>query len=457
MNVIVVGDGVVGYTLADFLSREGHNVVFIDKDAGNVKKASQELDVSCIRGNGQSTGVLFEAGIRGTDVLIAATTSDEVNMVCCLTAKKLGAKYTVARIGDPEYAEELAMLKDELEIDMIINPERETALEISRIIRLPAAIHVESFLGGSVEMVEYRVNENDTLVGIPLHVLARNHPNMLFCAVERHNDIIIPNGGYEMRAGDIIYVIGEPTGITKFFKDTGKYVHKIKNAMIIGGGRVAYYLSKILLNMGIKIKIIELDRERCVELNELLPRVMVINGDGMEQELLDSENIEVVGAFIAITSSDEDNVMASMYALQRGIAKIITRLNKINYTRILNNLGFDSVISHKLIMANLIMRYVRSVDSAENNTAEGLYKMLSGNVEVLEFTATSTTHFLNTKLKELNLIKNLLISAIARGSKIIIPRGDDCILEGDKVIITTTGENITDLNQIFMTTAASLP
>ena len=449
MNVIVAGDSNVGYVIAEALYKEGCNVVLIDKNEDTIAKANAELDVICIKGKGHSAGVLLEAGIRDADILIAASPSDEMNMVCCLTAKKLGASYTVARIRDPEYAHELDMLKNELGIDLIINPEREIALEISRVVRFPSAVDIESFVGGRVEMVEFRVFENDPMVGVPLHKLAKTHSDILFCAVERESEIIIPNGEYMMQVGDMVFIVGEPFCVMQFFKKTGKYMQKIKNSIIIGGGKVAYYLSQVMVEMGIKVKIIEANKDRCMELNELLPKVMVINGDGTEQDLLDSENIEETGAFIALSNNDEDNAMASLYAMRCGVKTIITMLNRVSYIDILKSFGIYSSVCPMFTTANMITRYVRSVKNSKGSFVENLYKMLDGNVEVLEFTATSTTHFLDIAIMELNLRKNLLIAAIARGRKIIVPRGTDKIHEGDKIVVVAPGGKIVDLNDIF--------
>ena len=449
MNIIVVGDGNVGYAIAEALSKEDCNVVLIERNKETFKKASAELDIITIKGSGYSASSLLSAGVRDADMLIAVTASDEMNMVCCLTSKKLGARYTVARIRDPEYAIELDMLKSELEIDLIINPEREIALEISRIVRFPSAADVETFVGGRVEMAEFRVLENDPLVGIPLKKLAKTHSSILFCAVDRDSDTIIPNGEYEMQVGDMVFIAGEPFSVMQFFKNTGKYMDRIKNSMIIGGGKVAFYLARVLLEMGIKVKIIETDKDRCKELSEALPKVMVICGDGTEQEILDSENIEDTDAFITLSGNDEDNAMASLYALRRDVKKIITLLNRANYISILKSFGIDSVVSPMQTTSNMITRYVRSVQNSEGVFVENLYKMLNGTVEVLEFTVTQDTHFQNIKLMDLNLRKNLLIAAIVRKRKIIVPRGTDKIVEGDKVVVVALSGKIVDLNDIF--------
>ena len=307
MKIIIVGDGKVGFTLAEHLSQEEHDVTVIDTNDDALRRASESLDVMCVKGNGASISALRESGADTADVVIAATSMDEVNMVCCLTAKRLGAKYVIARVRNVEYAAELATLKQELGIDMVINPENATAVEISRLLRFPSAANIETFYRGRVELIGFRVQEGDFIVGHPLS--AQSHKlqelPMLMCAVERCGEVTIPDGSFVPQAEDRLYLIGQPSGLTDFFKLLGRYTPRLKDVFLVGGGRIAHYLTAILEHLGMRVKIVERSMDRCRHLSEVLPRTMVICGDGTDQELLEQENISAADAFVALTDRDE--------------------------------------------------------------------------------------------------------------------------------------------------------
>ena len=331
-----MGDGKVGFTLAEHLSREEHDVTVIDTNDDALRRASESLDVLCVKGNGASIMALRESGVDTADIIIAATSLDEVNMVCCLTAKRLGAKYTIARVRNVEYAVELSVLKKELGIDMVINPENATAVEISRLLRFPSAANIETFYRGRVELIGFRVQEDDFICG---HSLAElNHRvkelPILFCAAERGDEVIIPDGRYAPQAGDKLYLIGQPIGMSQFFKLLGRYTPKVKDVFIVGGGRIAHYLTAILEGMNMHVKLVERNMDRCRHISEVLPRTMVICGDGTDQELLESESVSASDAFIALTDRDEDNLIISLYAMQMGIGKVIAKSNRQNYAGI---------------------------------------------------------------------------------------------------------------------------
>ncbi len=455
MKIIIIGDGKVGYSLAENLSIENNDVTIIDKNSEALKKASENLDVMCIRGNGVSTKILLEAGIKEADLLIAATTSDEMNMVCCLTAKKLGVTHTIARIRDPEYANELSLLKADLDLDMVINPEQAAASEIARLLRFPPAVNVEVFAKGRVEMVEIKVTESISLVGMKLKDIPNKiSSSILIGAVLRDDEAIIPHGEFEFKENDTLYIIGQPSRVFDFCKRIGIYIHKITNVMILGGGRIAYYLAKYLEEEEIKGKIIEINRERCIELTELLPQTLIICGDGSDETLLHSENISDMGAFVSITGRDEDNLISALSAKQCGVQKVIAKINRINNLGIISNMGIDSVVSPKLITSNHILRYVRGLKNALGNPANTLYKIIGDQVEALEFTAGSSTVFINIPLKELQLVKGVLVAVIVRKNEIIIPHGKDVIKSGDGVILITKDKRISDLNDILVSGGA---
>lgn len=450
MKIIIVGSGKVGYTLAQQLSTEDHDITLVDSDADVLSHVDDTLDVMCIKGNGASVEILKEANVAEADLLIAVTDGDELNMVCCVIGKKLGAKHTVARIRNTDYSNEYKMLKQELELDMVINPEMDAADEIARMLQFTLATNVETFANNMLEMVEFRVLESDRLIDTRLMDLTKKLPaKVLFCAVKRNGEIIIPKGTFVFNTDDLVYVMGERSDISNFFKYMGRSSHKAKNVTIIGGSRIAIYLTWILNEIGMNVKIIELDKNRCILLNEILSNTLIICGDGTDQEVLDNENIQTADAFVALTDRDEENLISSLYAHQCGVNKVVLKINRQNYFPIVKKLGLDSIVSPKFTTANNILRYVRALDNSQGSAVEKLYKILDDEAEVAEFTASSSANLLNIKLKDLKLKKDVLISAIVRNKKIIIPYGNDYIKEGDKVIVVTKTGFISDLSEIL--------
>jgi trk system potassium uptake protein TrkA len=450
MKIIIIGDGKVGYTLAENLSKENNDVTIIDKDPEPLKRASEYLDVMCIKGNGVSTKILMEAGVKEADLLIAATTSDEMNMVCCLTAKKLGAEHTIARIRDPEYASELIELKRDLGLDMVINPEHACANEIGRVLSYPSAVNVEPFAKGRVELVEMNVVEGMPLVGMKLKdISSKVATQILIGAVLRGDEVIIPNGDFQIQENDVIYIIGQSYNVYNFSNRVGMNNNKIKNVMIIGGGRVGFYLAQYLNEAGMKAKIIEIDKDRCYELSELLPDTLIINGDGSDEALLNSENLCEMDAFVTLTGRDEENLMAALYARQCGVRKVIAKINRINYASLIKSMGIDCVVSPKQITANGIIKYVRALKNAMGNPVETLYKLIGGKAEAIEFIAGQTTKFLNIPLRYIKLVDGVIFAAIVRKNEIIIPHGKDVVKLGDSVILITKDKQFMDFNDII--------
>lgn len=451
MKIIIVGDGKVGFTLAEQLSGEQHDVTVIDTNDDALRRASEALDVLCVKGNGASIMALRESGVDTADLLIAATSEDEVNMVCCLTAKRLGAKYTIARVRNVEYAVELAELKQELGIDLVINPENATAEEIARLLRFPSADHLDTFCRGRVEMIGFRVRESDFFCGHPLSELSRQVKELpiLFCAAERGDQVLIPDGSFVPQVNDKLYLIGQPVGMSRFFKLLGRHTQKIKEVTIVGGGRISYYLATILVGMNLHIKIVERSMEHCRRLSELLPQAMIICGDGTDQELLESENIAASDAFVALTDRDEDNLIISLYALQRGLGKVIAKSNRQNYAGIARAVGLDSVISPKLITAGHILQFVRGMENSKGSVMTALYKIADSKAEAMEFVVAPTTRHLGRPLKELRLKKGILMAVIVHQNRIIIPEGSSSLSQGDTVIIVSRDEHILDVNDIF--------
>lgn len=449
MNIIIVGDGKVGYTLAQFLSKDGHDITIIDKNAEALTRASETLDVMCVRGNGANVRTLIEAGIESADIIIAVTGNDELNMVCCLAAKQLGAKYSIARIRDPEYTESLTMLQNKLDIDQVINPERATAQEISRLLRFPFAINIESFAHGRVEMVEFRVEPTDPIIGVPLSKLHGKYPRIQFSAAQRNGEAFIPGGSFEIAAGDRMYATGDRESITKFFKQLGKDTQRMKSALLIGGGHISYYLAKIIAGMGVRLRMIEIKEDKCARLSDQLDNVMIICADGTDQEVLDSESVGECGALICLTDRDEENIITGMYGARRGAKKVIVKVNRLNTLEVMEDLGIESVVSPKLTTANAILRSVRALNNSRNSVVEKVYSMLGGKVEAYEFTALEGAPYLNIPLNRLNIKHGILVSVLVRDRKNIIPFGGDHIEAGDTVILTARAGTVVNLEDAF--------
>jgi len=452
MRILVVGDGKVGHTLAESLTSENHDVVIIDRDEEVLQHCQDTLDVLCIQGNGANAKTLLEADVSTADIVISATASDETNMLCCLIAKRLGAKYTIARIRDPEYNESLTLLQRELGIDLTTNPERATAMEISRLLRFPFASNIEPFAKGHVEMVEFRAQEKDSIVSWPLKQLAQHLPGIprvLYAAVEREGKVHIPNGDFIIRPGDRVHVAGDMVTITDYFRFLGRNAIKVKNVMLLGGGRISYYLAKMIIPMGIHVTIIEIDPQKAADLSEMLPQADVILGDGTDQDLLTQEAIENMDAFVCLCDRDEENLMTGLYAARQGVPKVIVKNNRVAYEDILSELGLDSMVSPRNITCNNILRYVRARVNGGGTTVERLYRLMEGKAEALEFIARAGDPYINVPLKDLQVSRDALVAVIVRGNKVIVPFGNDHIEDGDRVVIVAGESGISDLNEVI--------
>ncbi len=450
MNIVIVGGGKVGYTLTQQLAGEGHDVTVIDKRAESLAQSMDSVDVFCVEGNGASYTVQMEAGVQKADLLVAATSGDEINMLCCMVAKKLGAKHTIARVRDPEYQKQMIFLKEELGLSMVINPEMAAAGDISRMLRFPPAMNVEPFARGRVEMVEFRVKEGSPLIGLsladfPRHIKAR----VLVCAVGRGGQAYIPKGHFVIAPGDKLSVVADSQSISAFFRSLHTQQRRIKDVMIIGGGRIAYYLTRQLLDSGMHVKIIENNEARCHTLSSLLPKAEVLYGDGTDQELLHEEGLLSTDAFISLTGFDEENILLSMYANACGVKKVITKVNSTHLVNMLDSTGLETFISPKQITSHRILSYVRAMQNATGSSVETLYRLMEDKVEALEFRVHPSSRCIGTPLKDLPIRKEVLVSAIFRHNKALIPSGNDSIEIGDSVIIATTLRGLRDLDAIL--------
>ena len=450
MKIVIIGAGKIGLTLSGCLCREGDDVTLIDKSADTIERAVNSLDINGIVGNGVNLSVQREAGTDHADVVIATTFSDEINMLCCLIAKRLGARRAVARIRDPEYSRQFILLLDMMGLDMVVNPELESANEMSRLLRYPAAIGMDTFAKGRVDLAEMKIAPASPLDGLRVSELSSKLDcRVLVCAVQHGEEVYIPNGDSVLCAGDRIHFTASHNQLSGFFGKIDAYSKKLRRILIVGGGKIAYYLSRRLIDIGMSVKIIEQDEKRCLELSELLPKGEIICGDGTEKSLLDEIDFASSDACVALTGIDEENIMISMYAKQCGIEKIITKINKDTMTGLLASVGLDSVISPRQITANTILSYIRAMKNVEGSAVQTLYKLVDDRVEALEFRVSETSAVINTPMCDLKLKGNLLISCIIRENQIIIPGGQDVILPGDNVVVTTINEQLSDFDDIL--------
>ena len=453
MNIIIVGCGKVGCTIARYLSEEDNDLVLIDTKMDAFNKIVESMDVMVVKGNGLSAKVLEEANIREADMAICVTSSDETNILCCMTAKRLGAKHVIARVRDPEYALELDHLKKDLGLDMIINPEQQAALEIARLVRFPTATGIETFVGGRVESISFRMTEDNPLANkTVLQNFAKRRPDVLLVSVERKGEVFVPNGETMLLPDDIVRVLGQARAVSEFFKEIGIVTGKVKDAMIIGGGKITYYLGKILTQYNMQIKILEIDEEKCRYLSEELPDAMVIQGDGTDEDVLKSENMGKAGVVISLTDRDEENLVVALYSRQCGVQKMILKVNHISL-ELVKSLGFDSVICPKNITAYKIIRYVRGLkNSAGRSQIQTMYKIAETDeerIEALEFNVTAAERCLHIPLRQLRLKKGVLVGCIVRHGTVIIPSGATELHEHDSVIIIAKNEELATLDEIM--------
>jgi len=450
MKIIIVGCGKVGVTLAEQLNREGHDITVIDTDGEKLRTITVQIDIMGVEGNGAIYQTQMDAGIEEADLLIATTTSDELNMLCCLIAKKAGNCQTIARVRNPEYSQEIQFLREELNLSMAINPELAAAMEISRLLKFPSVIKIDTFAKGRVEIMKMIVPDHSRLHNMRVHeVMPKLGCNVLICAVERGHDVFIPGGNFQMKGQDKISFIASEQEANNFFNKTGIGRNSIKTALFIGGGKLTYYLAKMLENSDISIKIIEQDYKRCEDLSVKLPKAMIIHGDGSDQQLLLEEGIDSTDAFAALTGFDEENIMLSLYAASLSDTKLITKINRITFEDVINNLNLGSIIYPKLITADSIVRYVRAMQNSLGSNVETLYKIVANKVEALEFRVESDAAMIGIPLEKLSFKPNLLVGCINRKGTIIIPKGKDMILAGDTVIIVTTQAGLKDIKDIL--------
>lgn len=450
LNIIIVGCGKVGMTLIEQLSKEGHDITIIDKNAARVQEMSNLYDIMGLVGNGASYSVQMEAGIENADLIIAVTASDELNLLCCTVAKQVGDCAAIARVRTPDYSKEAGYLREKLGLTMIINPELEASLETARILYLPTALEVNSFAHGQAEIVKFKIPDGNLLDGMTIATLGKSITNeILICAIEREGEVYIPGGNFQMAKDDIVSFVAPRRHIRSFLKKIGFKTKQVKDAMIVGGGKASYYLAKQLIAMGIDVKIIEQNKERCEELSILLPEAIIINGDGTDEEVLREEGIEYAQAFIPLTGIDEENIMLTLHAKQVSNAKLITKINRSTFKNVISKLDLGSVIYPRYITSEAIIAYVRAKKNSTNSNIETLYHMFDNRAEAIEFRVDEPSSVTGIPLKDLMLKNDLLVSFIYRNGKVQIPSGLDTIEVGDTVMIVTTHTGLDNIQDII--------
>lgn len=451
MKIIIAGCGKIGITLVENLVNEGHEVVALDSNPDAITDITNVYDAMGVCGSATDCDTLAEAGVEKADLFVAATDADELNMLSCFLARRMGAAHAIARIRKPEYNDQnLGFMRQQLDLSMSINPEQLAAQELFKVLKLPSAMTVETFSRRNFEMVELRLRPESPMDGLSLSELRKKYAaKFLVCVVQRGEEVYIPDGNFVLRAGDRIGVTATPTEIHRFLRMVGVMQKQAKSVMILGASRMAYYLAKMLLDNGTTVKIIDQDRDRCRQFCDLLPGATMIHGESIQQELLLEEGIGSVDAFVALTGIDEENILMAFYANAQNVPKVVAKINHNQLAAMADNLGLDCIISPKKVVVDVLLRYVRALENSIGGQVETLYKLMDGRAEALEFKVQADFEALQIPLKVLALKKDILIAGIVRGRKNIIPSGEDVILAGDRVIILAAGRAISTLSDIL--------
>lgn len=450
MKIVIIGSGKLGKTLAEQLTKENHEITIIDENASRLQDTVDRLDIMGVHGNGATVPVLEEAGVDDADLVIAATAEDELNLLACLIAKRVGARNTIARVRNPEYIDVISLIKEDLGLSMSINPEMACAHEMARILKFPAMITIDTFAKGRVEILQFKITEKSPLAGIQLKDISKYKKRILVCAVERNEEeIYIPSGNFTIQTGDKISIVGDSSHIPKFLSQIGMMENTIQNIIIVGGGRIGYYLAKQLIDSDVSVRLVENNIERCHQLADLLPKADIIHGDGTDQRLLIEIGIEQADAFASLTGLDEENIMMSLYVGSMSEAKLITKMTRIPFTNVVAQLNVGSVFFPVLIAAENIIRYVRAMQNSYGSNVETLCKIVDDKAEALEFSVSRKSPLIDIPLSELKLRENVLIGTINRRGRIIIPGGSDVIQAGDTVIVVTTEKGLNVLEDIL--------
>lgn len=451
LKIIIVGVGKIGQTLVKLLTKERHNIVIIDKNEKVASEIANAYDCMGVVGNAASHSVLDDAGVMDADIFISMTASDEFNLLCCTIAKQYNEDLaTIARVRSPEFAEDSAYLRETLGMAMIVNPEYETARETARILFLPTALSINTFAHGQAELIRIKIPENNMLAGKTLGELSRNITDgLIIVGVEHEDDVFIPNGSSRIEAGDIISFVSTRKKTIAFLKAIGFPTRSVSDTLIVGGGTSSYYLSKELIRSGIDVKIIESNPTRCEQLSILVPRASIINGDGTKEALLYEAGLTHAESFVPLTGIDEENILLTLYARSVSDAKVVTKINRISFDKVIDSLDLGSVVTPKNICAETILSYVRARQASLDSNLEVLYRLFNNRAEAMEFTVREQSGITGIPLKDLSTKNGVIISFIKRGKDVIIPSGSDTIEVGDSVMVVTTHSGFTDLTDIL--------
>ncbi len=451
MKIIIVGCGKIGRYALESLVAEGHDLIAVDTNPDIIAEITNTYDVMGVCGNSVDSETLIESGADSADLFIAMTGSDEYNMLTCFLAKKMGARETIARIRNPEYNDNsLAFLRHNLELSMAINPELLSAKEMYNMLKLPADVKVENFSRRNLELIELRLTPEMSLDGVKVMKMREKYKaNFLICAVQRDDTLFVPDGHFILRDGDKIGITAAPAEVLKLIKLLKLEQKQAKNVMILGGSKTAFYLSKMITNVGNTVKIIEKDEQRCEILSSKIPKAIVISGDGSEQELLLEEGISSTDAFIALSGMDEQNILMCTYAGMHNVPKVITKINREELRYMAEKMGVKALVSTKEITSNILVSYARALENSLGSNVETLYKVMDGMGEALEFKVNGESKVINIPLKSLSTKPNILIAGIMRGKKTILPSGDDVIMPNDRVIILAANQRLNDLDDVI--------
>lgn len=451
VRIIVVGCGKIGSTIVESLAEEGHDVTAIDNDPEVIEELTNIQDVYGVCGNGSDCDILTEARVDTAEMFVAVTSSDELNMLSCYLARKMGAKHTIARIRNPEYSlNSLGFLKQQLDLSLAINPEMLAAREMFNLLKLPSAVKIETFSARNFEIIELILKEDSALTKVKLMDLRNKFKaKFLICVVRRGDDVYIPDGHFILQPGDKIALTAEPSEVQKLMRSLGIAKKQAKSVMILGGSRIAFYLSKMLLAAGNNVKIIERDEDKCNEFSDSLDKAMIIHGDGAQQELLVEEGLDSIDAFVSLTGMDEENILVSIFASTHGVPTVLTKVNRNELAEMASKLGLDCIVSPKEIVSDVLVQYARALENSLGSNVETMYNIMDGKAEVLEFNVRQQFKQVGIKLKDLKLKPGILVAGIIRDRRPIIPTGDDVILNNDKVIILAADKRLNDLSDIL--------
>ncbi|MDD6284903.1 MAG: Trk system potassium transporter TrkA [Firmicutes bacterium] len=451
MKIIVAGCGKIGTTIISQLAAEGHDVVALDHNPSVLAEITNIYDVMGLCGNCTNVEILEEAGAESARLFVAATGSDELNMLACFLARRMGAHHSIARIRNPEYNERgLRFVREQLNLSMSINPDMLAAQELFNILKLPSAVKIERFSGRNFEMIEMMLKPNSILNGMTVIEMRNKYKGKyLICVVQRGDDVYIPDGNFILHSGDRIGLTASSAEIQRLLRSLGVMQKQARSVMILGGSRTAVYLARLLINIGVSVKIIEQDAAVCRDLSETLPKAVIVNGDGAQQELLLEEGLRSTDAFISLTGMDEENILISIFAASQNVPTVISKVNRDELASMAGRLGIDCIVSPRKIVSDVLVRYARALQNSVGSNIETLYNLMDGKAEALEFNVKTESPLLGVPLKALSLKQNVLIAGIIRERKTIIPDGDDVIQLGDRVVVLSTNQHFQDFTDII--------